>query len=1211
MGAVPAASAAKRSLSILLLGILFVSLTIVGLWPGGSVAAQIPGETVLTQGDTTFRYRITTLYDGTGHDAALEEQLLGIKATTPEQPCFIRAANGYPVGDNSGDDGYVCHADRVFYQVNWSMESDSGGTINLEVKNTAATSKVSLPTWAWGLATDQYTFTSTANKASLTFTGATNKSGSFLLSTTPRREFGQFNENIDVSLTAKLGTQTGVSQTDRPVKVLAATRFDLTPISMPADSTTTTINDTSYIGIPVVATSHSFVESGEIGPRQHNTVFPDFSATKGYLTNWGWLGGQVMDSTETSSVRFSLEKAPPGTLVAVDGGTPSAPSWDGTTAYVDGSPRASVKYYLPWAAVPAGSTPYVVRVDPVDRMWDDLGQQTFAPGQLDPGKGLPCTTTTLNVLPGSQKGPVAGLPNNNCWQTSVDKLGFGGGFKKTDHPPNWIEIDGHLVPRSALASDLNGTPTGWSGVRTDLTFAPNTAFPNRDMSVCDVWDGDQMKLTNATLYTNGVALTTAVPTAQVLYTTKDLRPTDGTKPPRCGNAADWSATVPTDLSTVSGIKVVIPGTDVLIQQMTINAYKAPERADMFDALVTPFVTNYMGVSHDTRAATPTWSAATDHITVVKGAVLADAKPQTPTDQTNVLAMGTQTVTTEVATSTRIWGVVPSDATSIERVYLDQCATDVHLASVPSDVVSHKLVGTPGGECGLAPGQGYYLEVTRTLSKTSAPALRFTWTSPQWAMPGDSFSFSTALFAGDDGAYGWQGTGHTLTYNVAQATVTGSEKSTPTPTTPIESSFTYRVGWMNYSEHALGRATFIDVLPHTGDGRGTSFHGTTTLQAVTEVPAATGRTTLEYTKRPPADVSSDPEDASNAAGGTTRWCLPAQFGTTECPAGIAEATAIRFVTDDLGKNARQYFEITMAGHGNKKGDVYVNRLSAGAVVGLTEPLPAPPAVKVTVYDLSITGMVYVDGDADGDRQNGEQGLAGQTVTLVLPDGSTRTTQTKSDGSYVFDTLSPGAYTVRTGMPDDYSQVTENGADDTLSGEATLTLTHTDASNVDFGLVPMLKLPVHIVKQAANCDVSTATCGLGGARFAVYASAPGPGVDPIADAVIVDTTSTNGVPGSTFTTVPLVTERSYWLVETTAPAGHQLLPAPIPFTLTGHAVTLVNPAPAGAATVDGFTLTVTDVTTGQLPLAGGGGPWRYLLVGLLLFGAAGVIQQRRQA
>ncbi len=145
-------------------------------------------------------------------------------------------------------------------------------------------------------------------------------------------------------------------------------------------------------------------------------------------------------------------------------------------------------------------------------------------------------------------------------------------------------------------------------------------------------------------------------------------------------------------------------------------------------------------------------------------------------------------------------------------------------------------------------------------------------------------------------------------------------------------------------------------------------------------------------------------------------------------------------------------------------------------------------------------------------------------------------------------------------------------------------------------------VTVTKYGTSCDVGIDQCPLTGAQFVLYAANPATGATALADTFTPDAT------GTTHTSTPLPTEHDYWLVETVAPQGYNLLAQPVRFTLTAAGVRLGGD-PAGTSTtittpVDSpFTISVVDTTIGNLPEAGGTGPWPFLVVGLLLVLAGG--------
>lgn len=138
-------------------------------------------------------------------------------------------------------------------------------------------------------------------------------------------------------------------------------------------------------------------------------------------------------------------------------------------------------------------------------------------------------------------------------------------------------------------------------------------------------------------------------------------------------------------------------------------------------------------------------------------------------------------------------------------------------------------------------------------------------------------------------------------------------------------------------------------------------------------------------------------------------------------------------------------------------------------------------------------------------------------------------------------------------------------------------------------------------------------LAGAQFALYDENPTPTSTPVA-------TFTPDATGTTFTASGLSTGRTYWVVETKAPAGHALLPRPFTFTLeslspgTGTNVVLGNetrdPSLWGATAIAAAasdspqaigghaTIAVTDVQVGTLPKSGSASLIMTLSGGLVL-------------
>jgi hypothetical protein len=94
-------------------------------------------------------------------------------------------------------------------------------------------------------------------------------------------------------------------------------------------------------------------------------------------------------------------------------------------------------------------------------------------------------------------------------------------------------------------------------------------------------------------------------------------------------------------------------------------------------------------------------------------------------------------------------------------------------------------------------------------------------------------------------------------------------------------------------------------------------------------------------------------------------------------------------------------------------------------------------------VSISGTKFNDANGNGARDADEPGLSGWTINLAGPDGSTSTATTGQDGSYSFNDLAAGTYTI--------SEVQQSGWNQTFptDGIYTVTLQASNETGKDFG------------------------------------------------------------------------------------------------------------------------------------------------------------------
>lgn len=162
------------------------------------------------------------------------------------------------------------------------------------------------------------------------------------------------------------------------------------------------------------------------------------------------------------------------------------------------------------------------------------------------------------------------------------------------------------------------------------------------------------------------------------------------------------------------------------------------------------------------------------------------------------------------------------------------------------------------------------------------------------------------------------------------------------------------------------------------------------------------------------------------------------------------------------------------------------------------------------------------------------------------------------------------------------------------------TDTDrCDSVSFSEAPVT---VTLHKVAANC---TTNCSLAGAQFAVY------DVDPAVNksATPVKTASVSGADTSMLTVTGLVPYKTYWLQETKAPSGYQLLPRAIRFTVDASGIKpvttdderLLKPQSAAPLTAD-----IPNTKAHPLPATGGPGMSPWLAVALAAAAMAGCLR-----
>jgi len=206
------------------------------------------------------------------------------------------------------------------------------------------------------------------------------------------------------------------------------------------------------------------------------------------------------------------------------------------------------------------------------------------------------------------------------------------------------------------------------------------------------------------------------------------------------------------------------------------------------------------------------------------------------------------------------------------------------------------------------------------------------------------------------------------------------------------------------------------------------------------------------------------------------------------------------------------------------------VKAGAVVGTATPTstPTPTRTPTTSSVGRIEGVVFIDIDGDGVRDPGESPMSGIVVELLDSNGNViATTTTGPTGTYSFENLPAGPYTVRESDPSGYTSTTPNTVPVTVSGGST--------SIVNFGDQPIGSVSgIVYVDRDGDGVQDPNEPGIGGVTVRLLDS----------NGNVVATTTTSGSGTYSFPNVP----PGNYTVSETDPAGYtSTTPNQVPVTV----------------------------------------------------------------
>ncbi|MDQ0360773.1 DUF7927 domain-containing protein [Breznakia pachnodae] len=287
---------------------------------------------------------------------------------------------------------------------------------------------------------------------------------------------------------------------------------------------------------------------------------------------------------------------------------------------------------------------------------------------------------------------------------------------------------------------------------------------------------------------------------------------------------------------------------------------------------------------------------------------------------------------------------------------------------------------------------------------------------------DSFTNTVNIYADGDGRAINLGNGNTYSagFTVTKTNATTFAKGIDQNMYELGEDVGYFLTYTNTSQSTQSNVRLLDVLPYSGDWRGTKFDGSYTVESITLTYSDTPSSTMDLAYSTDASMKNQNNTAYNVNTSSFTTATKSVSGTTvtyTIPSSTTP-TAI-YLTGNLDGQTTIKISYKLKVTDNKPANIYAN--DATVVSGSSEDPLYAPVVQAKVVRRTVEGVAWVDSNRNGRRETTESKLADVNVSLYKSDGTQVLTDilgnnltgvvTASDGSYSFTNLPSGNYYVQ--------------------------------------------------------------------------------------------------------------------------------------------------------------------------------------------------------